>query len=230
MNILKSIKDTLIFPIHPSGFPFILICVVSTFILTFLLSSYLFYPSLIITVWCICFFRNPNRYTPDNDKVVISPADGKIISIKEMDPPLELQLPKNNYIKISIFMNVFNVHVNRAPMTGKIINKFYIPGKFLNANLDKASVDNERLGLIMETKIGKTIGFVQIAGLIARRIICDVKEDSFLKAGEEFGIIRFGSRVDIWLPLPINVLVLENQISVAGETILASYKNVKIKK
>jgi phosphatidylserine decarboxylase len=134
-----------------------------------------------------------------------------------------LDLPKGKYTRIAIFMNVFDVHVNRAPMAGEVTDKFYFPGAFLNASLDKASTDNERLGLVMKTDHGTTIGFVQIAGLVARRILCDAMEGDRLRAGEQYGIIRFGSRVDVWLPQPVKVLVAAGQTTLAGETMIADY-------
>ncbi len=223
MNIIKSIREKLLVPIHPTGFPFIILCIILTFVFS-LIWVHFFFPFLILTLWCIYFFRNPVRITPHGDENVVSPADGKIIFVGEDKPPLELQLPKNKYIRISIFMNVFDVHVNRSPMSGKILKKFYFPGKFLSADLDKASLENERLGIVMKSFIGKTIGFVQIAGLVARRIVCSVKENDTLKIGEEFGIIRFGSRVDVWLPVPVDIKIIQNQISICGETILATFK------
>ena len=224
MAILRSVKQTILVPIHPAGYPFIAIAVFITLLLTYIFSPYLTFVGIIISLWCVYFFRNPIRYTPQNENLVISPADGRILSVKKCLPPENLGLEGTNWTKISIFMNIFDVHVNRAPMAGKIIKKTYFPGSFLDASLDKASEKNERLGLVMATKNGKNIGFVQIAGLIARRIICDISEGSVLKCGEQYGIIRFGSRVDVWLPNTIFIRVLVGQRTYAGETILADFE------
>jgi len=171
---------------------------------------------LVLTFWCIYFFRNPVRITPilsgtNKNNLIISPADGRVIEISKITPDEEIGLPVGNWTRVCVFMNVFDVHVNRSPMLGKIFYKNYIPGSFFNASLDKASSENERLILGMETENGKKIAFVQIAGLVARRIICDVGIGSLLKAGEDFGLIRFGSRVDIYFPSDVSVMVLKGQ-------------------
>jgi phosphatidylserine decarboxylase len=222
MHIFESIKSSIMVPIHPAGRPFIAIFAVGWGILS-MLSEHLFYPGLILTLWCVYFFRNPVRVTPQRPELVIAPADGRVLSVEDLPPPEELDLPKGKYTRIAIFMNVFDVHVNRAPMAGEVTDKFYFPGAFLNASLDKASTDNERLGLVMKTDHGPTIGFVQIAGLVARRILCDAMEGDRLCAGEQYGIIRFGSRVDVWLPQPVKVLVAAGQTTLAGETMIADY-------
>ena len=224
VTILKSIKNTFFVPIHPAGYPFIAISLIVTTLLHFFLGPYLSFLGLIISLWCIYFFRNPVRYTPQHQSLIISPADGRVLSITESIPPKKLGLIGANFTKISIFMNVFDVHVNRSPMEGLITKKSYFPGSFLDASIDKASEKNEQLSITMNTTYGKNIAFVQIAGLVARRILCNVGEGSELKCGQQFGIIRFGSRVDLWLPNPIYTKVLVGQKTYAGETILADFE------
>ena len=222
MSILDSIKNSIFIPIHPSGLPFIIIFCLITLIIGWIWSP-LFFIGLIFTLWCIYFFRNPERVVPKNsdNNLVIAPADGKIIEINEITPDEEIGLPKNKYIKIGIFMNVFNVHVNRSPMSGTIYKRNYIPGLFFNASLDKASKENERLSLVMNVNNRVKIAFVQIAGLLARRIINDAQEGNKLITGQIFGIIRFGSKVDVYIPIGSKINVLQGQTSIAGETILA---------
>ena len=222
MSILDSIKNSIFIPIHPSGLPFIIIFCLITLIIGWIWSP-LFFIGLIFTLWCIYFFRNPERVIPKNidNNLVIAPADGKIIEIQEIIPDEEIGLPKNKYIKIGIFMNVFNVHVNRSPMSGTIYRRNYIPGLFFNASLDKASKENERLSLVMNVNNKIKIAFVQIAGLLARRIVNDAQEGNKLTTGQIFGIIRFGSKVDVYIPIGSNINVLQGQTSIAGETILA---------
>ena len=232
MSIIDSIKTSVLVPIHPAGTPFIAIFLILTVIIGWIWSP-LYFVGFILTIWCIYFFRNPNRVTPilsgvNKNNLIIAPADGRIIEISKVIPDQELGLPDGDWQRICIFMNVFDVHVNRSPMLGKIIYKNYIPGLFFNASLDKASSDNERLILGMDTENGKKIAFVQIAGLVARRIICDVDIGSSLKAGDVFGLIRFGSRVDVYFPSDTSVSVLLGQKTLAGETILADFsKNSK---
>ena len=222
MSILDSIKNSIFIPIHPSGLPFIIIFCLITLIIGWIWSP-LFFIGLIFTLWCIYFFRNPERVIPKNidNNLVIAPADGKIIEIQEIIPYEEIGLPKNKYIKIGIFMNVFNVHVNRSPMSGTIYRRNYIPGLFFNASLDKASKENERLSLVMNVNNRVKIAFVQIAGLLARRIVNDAQEGNKLITGQIFGIIRFGSKVDVYIPIGSKINVLQGQTSIAGETILA---------
>ena len=222
MSILDSIKRSLFVPIHPSGLPFIIIFCLITLIIGWIWSP-LFFVGLIFTLWCIYFFRNPDRVTPENidNSLVIAPADGKIIEIEEIIPNEEIGLPKNKYMKIGIFMNVFNVHVNRSPMSGTIFKRNYIPGLFFNASLDKASKENERLSLVMSVNNKVKIAFVQIAGLLARRIINDAQAGDKLITGQIFGIIRFGSKVEVYIPIGSKINVLQGQTSIAGETILA---------
>ena len=222
MHIFDAIRQNMIVPIHPAGWPFIAAFALVGLLLT-LIWDVLFWPGLILTLWCVYFFRNPVRVTPEDSEAVVCPADGRILSVEELPPPAELELPDGKYIRIAIFMNVFDVHVNRAPMSGVITDKFYFPGIFVSANLDKAAAENERLGLVMKTDLGPSIGFIQIAGLVARRILCDAVEGDRLAAGEHYGIIRFGSRVDVWLPKPCKPMVLAGQKSIAGETVLARF-------
>jgi phosphatidylserine decarboxylase len=174
-----------------------------------------------LTIWCYYFFRDPKRVTPTRAGLVISPADGVISMIEPAVPPAELGLGTTPLTRISVFMNVFNCHVNRAPVPGRVRTVAYRPGKFLNASLDKASEDNERNGVTIEMADGRTFGVVQIAGLVARRIVCFVKEGDTLEAGERFGLIRFGSRVDVYLPAGVAPLAVLGQNAVAGETVLA---------
>lgn len=216
--------------IHREGYIFIIIFAVITFIIGSMssalgsLGSTLTWVGIILTCWCAYFFRNPDRVTPRGDDLVISAADGVVQKIKEVLPPAELGLGDKEMIRVSVFLNVFNVHVNRIPTNGKILALHYHAGKFFNASLDKASIHNERQSVLMESKNGSKIAFVQIAGLVARRIVCDLEEGSEVKSGERFGIIRFGSRVDIYLPLKTAILVTEGQTCIGGETIIADLK------
>ena len=227
MTIIDSIKTSMLVPIHSAGIPFIAIFAILTVIMGWFWSP-LYFLGLVLTFWCIYFFRNPVRVTPilsgtNKNNLIISPADGRVIVISKITPDEEIGLPVGNWTRVCVFMNVFDVHVNRSPMLGKIFYKNYIPGSFFNASLDKASSENERLILGMETENGKKIAFVQIAGLVARRIICDVGIGSLLKAGEVFGLIRFGSRVDIYFPSDVSVMVLKGQKMIAGETIIGDF-------
>ena len=227
MTIIDSIKTSVLVPIHPAGTPFIGIFIIITVLMGWLWSP-LYFLGFVLTIWCVYFFRNPKRTTPilsgvNKNNLIVAPADGRIIEISEITPADELGLPSGNWTRICIFMNVFDVHVNRSPMLGKITHKNYIPGLFFNASLDKASSHNERLILGMDAENGKKIAFVQIAGLVARRIICDVDIGSLLKAVDVFGLIRFGSRVDIYFPSEASVLVLKDQKTIAGETIIADF-------
>jgi len=227
MTIIDSIKTSMLVPIHSAGIPFISIFAILTVIMGWFWSPLYFF-GLVLTLWCIYFFRNPVRVTPmlsgtNKNNLIISPADGRVIEISKITPDEEIGLPVGNWTRVCVFMNVFDVHVNRSPMLGKIFYKNYIPGSFFNASLDKASSENERLILGMETENGKKIAFVQIAGLVARRIICDVGIGSLLKAGEVFGLIRFGSRVDIYFPSDVSVMVLKGQKMIAGETIIGDF-------
>ncbi len=179
---------------------------------------------LILTIWCAYFFRDPERVTPTKEGLVISPADGVVQSVCEAVPPQELEMGDEPRTRVSVFMNVFDVHVNRIPIDGTIIKQVYTPGKFLNASLEKASVDNERHALLLKSRSGREIAFVQIAGLVARRILCWADDGREYRAGERFGLIRFGSRVDVYLPKGVHAMVCVGQRAVAGETVIANEK------
>lgn len=208
-------------PIHPEGWRFIPLFALAALIL-FWIWTPLGWLGVILTLWCVAFFRNPERVTPLRPHLVISPADGLIQAIAPCAPPPELDMGSDPLTRISIFMNVFNVHVNRVPTAGRITRLAYIPGKFFNASLDKASEFNERMAVRMSPAIGGDIAFVQIAGLIARRIRCDLRDGQEVMAGERFGLIRFGSRVDVYLPEGIIPLVAVGQTAIGGETVLAA--------
>ena len=212
---------TIIAPIHRAGWPFIAAFSVVTIVML-IFSLTLGFLGVVLTSWCIYFFRNPRRVTPQGDGLIISPGDGIITKIEKAYAPLELKWKKKPLPRVSIFLNVFDVHVNRIPVDGVISKIIYHPGKFFNASLDKASELNERNSLIITTPSGHEIAVVQIAGLIARRILCEAHEDQSVKAGETFGIIRFGSRVDIYLPEDIYPQVVEGQRMIGGETIIGS--------
>jgi len=211
---------TVLVPIHPAGWPFIAAFAIGAVLLAWWMEP-LGYLGALLTAWCAYFFRNPDRITPTRQGLVISPADGVVQSIVRAVPPAELEMGDAPLTRVAVFMKVFNVHVNRAPIDGTISKVSYRPGKFLNASLDKASEDNERQSLKITTTDGKDIAFVQIAGLVARRILCWTKEGDQMKAGERFGLIRFGSRVDVYLPDGTEPLVAVGQTAVAGETVLA---------
>ena len=209
-----------IFPkLHKEGYKFLAISIIITFIV-WLFSNFLTFIMLLITVWVYYFFRDPDRVAINDNSYLVSPADGLVTDISEINGPEELGLENNKYTRISIFMNVFNCHVNRTPTEGKVEEIFYKPGKFFNASLDKASKENERnYYKILSTK-GEEIIIVQIAGLIARRIICEVSKDQNLKQGDRIGMIRFGSRVDIFFKNK-KILTKPGQNVVAGESLLA---------
>lgn len=187
------------------------------------LHPYLGKLGLIFTAWCLYFFRNPNRVVPTRSGLIVSPADGVVQMIRTVVPPAEMGLGKVPLVRVSVFMNVFNVHINRSPVAGTVETIHYHKGKFFNAELDKASEHNERQLFCVKTKEGKKVGFVQIAGLIARRIRCDVVEGQKLHRGQRFGLIRFGSRVDIFLPKGVSPLVALGQKTVAGETVIGDF-------
>lgn len=220
MSIANSISAALV-PIHKEGYRFIAIFALITLVLFWLNVPLLPWIGVILTLWCAYFFRDPERVTPTRAGLVISPADGRISMITDVVPPSELDLPREPMTRISVFMNVFDVHVNRAPVDGQIAQLTYVPGAFVNAELDKASEDNERQAVTLELRDGRRIGVVQIAGLIARRIVKFVNNGDNLVAGQRFGLIRFGSRVDVYLPHGIAPMVCVGQRAVAGETILA---------
>jgi phosphatidylserine decarboxylase len=224
-EVLMSIADSVrgqIPPIHPEGYPFIGAFALASLIL-FWIWSPLGWIGTIITAWCALFFRDPKRVTPQGEGIVVAPADGRVSLIVQAVPPPELGLGDRPLLRISIFMSVFNCHVNRSPVAGRVERIVYRPGKFINAELDKASEDNERNSLVIATPGGR-IGVVQIAGLVARRIVSFVREGQSLSAGERFGLIRFGSRLDVFLPDGAKPLVAEGQTAVAGETVLADFR------
>jgi phosphatidylserine decarboxylase len=218
MSIIDSIRKQLV-PIHREGWPFIAIFAVIANLLAWIWGP-LGWVGAILTAWCAYFFRDPVRTVPVGEGLVISPADGRVSMIAPAVPPSELGLSNEPMMRISIFMNVFNCHVNRVPVAGRIEAIAYRPGLFLNAELDKASEDNERNAIIVNTG-RERYGVVQIAGLIARRIVSFVEEGDELGVGERFGLIRFGSRVDVYLPDGVEPVVGVGQTMVAGETVIA---------
>lgn len=207
-------------PIHRAGWPFIAGFFVASVALGFLWQP-LFWAGLLATAWCVYFFRDPPRVTPVGEKLVVSPADGRVQFVGPSVPPAELDLGEETFTRISIFLNVFDVHVNRTPIAGEVSSLSYRPGKFLNASLDKASEENERCSVAIKTIDGTLLGVVQIAGLVARRIVCDLHEGQKVRGGEHLGLIRFGSRVDVYLPEGTASLVAVGQRAVGGETLLA---------
>ncbi|OUV61245.1 MAG: phosphatidylserine decarboxylase [Candidatus Pelagibacter sp. TMED128] len=211
-----------IFPsIHKEGYKFLAISIILTFIVL-LFSKFLGFVLILVTIWVYYFFRDPERYSINDDSFLVSPADGLITDISERTGPVELQLENKSYTRVSIFMNVFNCHVNRTPLSGTLEEIYYKPGKFLNASLDKASEENERNYYKVKcAKSGEEIIIVQIAGLIARRIVCQVEQGQNLKQGDRIGMIRFGSRVDIYFKNK-KVLAKTGQNVVAGESLIAS--------
>jgi phosphatidylserine decarboxylase len=218
MSVLASIRSQLV-PIHREGYPFIAIFAAAAIVFFFLWRP-LGTIAALATLWVVYFFRDPPRVTPMADGLVVAPADGRISLVTRAVPPAELALGAAAVPRISIFMSVFDCHVNRSPATGRIERMVYRPGKFLNADLDKASEDNERNALVIDVA-GTRIGLVQIAGLIARRIVPFVREGDAVTAGERIGMIRFGSRVDVYLPHSVKLLVGQGQMAIAGETVLA---------
>ena len=215
-----TMLGTFIKPMHPEGYRFVGIFAAITLVL-FWLSSFLGWIGVGLTVWCYYFFRDPMRSTPTRPGLLVSPADGVISLIEKAVPPAELGMSSDALTRVSVFMNVFNCHVNRAPIAGEITAVAYRPGKFFNASLDKASVDNERNSVCIRIEDGRQIAVVQIAGLVARRIVCFVDPGQKLMTGERFGLIRFGSRLDVYLPDGVQPMVSLGQTMVAGETVLA---------
>lgn len=208
-------------PLHPAGWPFVGLSAVLWALLTWGLDTTGFFVGLLLTGWVAYFFRDPERLTPTQPGLVISPADGKVCDIRPAVPPIELGLGDEPRLRISIFLNLFNVHVNRVPCDGQIVATHYRPGLFLNASLDKASDDNERMAIRQRLPDGREIAYVQIAGLVARRIVCQIKPSQDVRAGQRFGLIRFGSRADVYLPEGVAPQVVIGQTMVAGETVLA---------
>lgn len=220
-----NMMSTFIKPMHKEGIRFVAIFAAIT-VVAFLIWKPLGWIGVILTIWCYYFFRDPERVTPSRDGVLVSPADGVVSLLERATPPPELGMPDTPLMRISVFMNVFNCHVNRTPIKGEILNVAYRPGKFLNASLDKASVDNERMSLRIGVTHDTEIAVVQIAGLVARRIVCFVKAGDTLNTGERFGLIRFGSRVDVYLPDGVHPMVSVGQTTIAGETVLAEMPSI----
>ena len=217
-------------PIHPEGRKFGLLVAAVAMVFAFLAWETLAWPMAFLTFGVLAFFRDPERVVPQGEDLVVSPADGLVSLISQVPPPLELQGPDGGghaglgtepVTRISIFMSVFDVHINRAPLGGTVRRVVYIPGKFLNADLDKASDENERQHILIERADGRPIGFTQIAGLVARRIVPFIKPGDIVAAGQRIGLIRFGSRVDVYLPQGTDSKVLLGQTVIASETILA---------
>ena len=221
MSVLASIRSQMA-PIHREGLPFVGIFALASLFL-FWLWSPLGWLGTVATIWCVYFFRDPERVTPIREGIVVSPADGRVSLVANAIPPKELELGDRPLPRVSIFMSVFDCHVNRCPVAGKIERIVYHHGAFLSADLDKASENNERNSFLIATSKGR-IGVVQIAGLIARRIVCFVREGATVGAGERIGMIRFGSRVDVYLPDTVRPLVAEGQTAIAGETLIADLR------
>jgi phosphatidylserine decarboxylase len=218
MSILTSVRSVLV-PINKEGYPFLAIAIV-LLVVGWLIKGWLFWPLAILAVWVAYFFRDPLRVTPVRDGLVIAPADGVVTQVANALPPPELGLGDRALLRVSIFMNIFDCHVNRSPVTGRIEKIAYRSGKFLSADLDKASDDNERNGFIIETSTGR-YGVVQIAGLVARRIAVWSRQGESVGVGERLGMIRFGSRVDVYFPDGVRPIVGVGQKTIAGETIIA---------
>jgi phosphatidylserine decarboxylase len=211
--------------IHPEGRKFVVVAAFVTLVVYLGLNHFLGWLLVGLTIWIAAFFRDPVRTTPRGDKLIVSPADGLVTMIARVAPPPELRgsdgLADGDYTRVSIFMSVFDVHINRAPITGRVRRIAYVPGKFVNADLDKASEDNERQHFLVEAPDGLKIGFTQIAGLVARRILSFVREGDEVEVGQRIGLIRFGSRVDVYLPAGTSPKVLLGQRAIAGETVIA---------
>ena len=216
---------TFLKPMHPEGYRFLTVFALVTLVL-FLVWEPLGWLGLGLTVWCYYFFRDPRRAVPQGEGLIVSPADGVVSLIEPAVPPAELGMESVALTRVSVFMSVFNCHVNRAPVAGRVLAVAYRPGKFFNASLDKASADNERNGLCLELADGRQLAVVQIAGLVARRILCWTKQGQTLRTGERFGLIRFGSRLDVYLPPGVAPLVAVGQTMVAGETVIADLGRV----
>ena len=221
MSIVNSIRSQLV-PIHREGYPFIGSFALASLIL-FLVWAPLGWIGTVLTIWCALFFRDPVRVTPVREGIVVAPADGRIAAVGNASPPSELDFGGRPLPRVSIFMNVFNCHVNRSPVSGRIDEIIYHAGSFISADLDKASEENERNSFVISTG-GTRVAVVQIAGLVARRIVCFVRKSATVGAGERIGMIRFGSRVDVYLPEGARPLVAEGQTAIAGETVIADLR------
>jgi len=212
--------DSVIVPIHRAGWPFVAGALIAAVLLG-LFWTPLLWLGLIVAGFCAYFFRDPPRVVPVREGLIVSPADGKLLPIVEAVPPAELEMGDEPLTRLSIFLNVFNVHINRVPIEGEVTGLSYNKGSFVNASLDKASELNERMSVKVKTSDGREVVFVQIAGLVARRIICNLQVGQQIRTGEVFGLIRFGSRTDIYLPKGVAPLVATGQTMVGGETVLA---------
>ena len=221
-----TMLDTFIKPMHREGIRFVAIFAAIAFVLFFVWEP-LGWIGVGLTVWCYYFFRDPKRSVPTRADLILSPADGVVSLIEPAAPPPELGMGGAELTRVSVFMSVFNCHVNRSPIAGRVDKMVYRPGKFLNASLDKASADNERNSLAIEMDDGRKLAVVQIAGLVARRIVPFVSEGQALRAGERFGLIRFGSRLDVYLPEGVVPLVALGQTMVAGETVIADLRGTE---
>jgi phosphatidylserine decarboxylase len=224
-GLLGTITSTLV-PVHPDGYRFLAIAA-GLALLFLLLWPPLGWLLVVVALWIAYFFRDPDRVTPLREGLVISAADGRISAIEGLAPPAELGLGPEPRTRISVFLNVFDVHINRAPVAGHVARALYVPGAFLNAALDKASEENERRAIVIRTPSGEEIAVVQIAGLIARRIVTFLGEGESVGVGQRFGLIRFGSRVDVYLPPGRTALVAVGQRAIAGETVLADLKSAE---
>ena len=219
MSVIDSIKKQLA-PIHPEGYPFVGGFAFASIVLLWVFPPFGWLMTL-ATIWCAYFFRDPARVTPVREGIIVSPADGRVSQIANVVPPKELDLGDRPLPRVSIFMSVFDCHINRSPVTGRIERIVYRPGKFLSADLDKASEDNERNAFVIAMTNGRRIAAVQIAGLVARRIVPFAREREAVAAGQRIGMIRFGSRVDVYLPEGTRPLAAEGQTAIAGETVIA---------
>ncbi len=220
MILPADFLDDILVPIHPAGWPFIA-AFAGIAVLLAVIAQPLGWIGAAATVWCVFFFRNPERVTPNRSGLIVSPADGIVKWVGPAAPPPELELGAAPRERVSIFMNVFDVHVNRIPLGGTITRLVYHPGRFFNASLDKASEHNERHGAVITAPDGSEVGVVQIAGLVARRIVCWLNRGDDVRTGQRFGMIRFGSRVDVYLPPGVPALVAVGQRMMAGETVIA---------
>ena len=219
-DVVADMLKTVFVPVHREGWPFIGLFAAVAVALGFAYGP-LGWIGALATAWCVYFFRDPERFPPPRDDVVLSPADGVVLTVGEASPPADLDMGADPMMRISIFLNVFDVHVNRVPADGTVIRAVYHPGKFLNASLDKASDENERMAIALRLPDDRMMAFVQVAGLVARRIKCDLTEGQYVTAGERYGIIRFGSRADLYLPAGVTPLVAVGQRMIGGETVLA---------
>lgn len=220
-GLLDTIANAFV-PIHRDGYKFVVAFAIGTLLL-FLVAPPLGWLGAIATIWCAYFFRDPDRVTPGRNGLVVSAADGKIVSIADVLPPRELLLGSESRTRLSVFLSIFDVHIVRAPVAGRIVRSTYVAGAFFNAELDKASEENERRALVIETGSGQQVGLMLIAGLVARRIVTFVEEGASVARGERVGLIRFGSRVDIYVPEETRVLASVGQTAIGGETVLAEF-------